>query len=767
MSGNHDSAPTGTSRGRPDTALRKALHAYQLGRLDEAQALARAAAEAGPQREDAWRILAAVAQRQGRLADAAQMLKDGIAKNPASAVLFTMLGVLLRDVGRIDEAEVALRHALSLKPDQSDAAFNLGNMLARAGRLHEAEDVFRKASAAMPNEPRFPLQIGRLMLTLGNGGRAMQAFEQAATLSREMLARNGDKPQDPALYVEAASHLGSLLLAAGERLKALDYFYDAVELGGDESVRRQFAECVSTIPFVDPQPLLKPLLVRALSEAWTAPEDLMGQGADQLMLDPEFSAPAERIELIAPDAEAPLMSADVRKVTGDPLLRAMLTSGIVTDPALERLLTRLRQLLLQARTDPEAPAARGSDGLLAFAVALANQCYLTDYAYLVSSEEEEMVDMLEARISEATSGDQPIAMSDLAALASYRALDRLDCAQALLEREWAPSIEPIVRSQLREPLKEAALRRTITRITPITDETSAAVRAQSEDHPAPRWTVSPMRMQRLTLAAWLGGLFPYAVPPDSPYRDPATPLSVLLAGCGTGQEAIASATRFENSEILAVDLSLTGLAYAQRKTDEIGLKNVTHAQADLLELEGLGQQFDVVECAGVLHLLADPLAGWRVLAGLTKPGGYMLVALYSQIGRRDLDPARAFIAERGYGTSAEELRRFRSDVLALPSDHPVRRIARRRGDFYNLGMLRDLLFEPRERSFTIAEIAAALDLLGLEFCGFATDPETRIEFAERFGPQPDLRSLADWELFEGERTDTFAAMYHFLVRKPG
>lgn len=748
-------------------AVQKAIEAFQSGRLDEAQKLARDAADASPEQEDAWRVLAAVAQQQGRMGDAGQALKDGIARNPKSAALFTMTGIMLRDIGRFGEAETALRHSLTLDAAQQEAALSLGNLLARAGRFHEAEAVFRAACRSMPEEPRFPLQLGRIMLTVGNTDLAREALEKAVELARGVLAQHGDRPQDTSLYVEAASHLGTLLLDEGERLKALDYLYDAVELGGDESVRRQFAQCIgTTLPFSAFRPLLKPLLVRALSEAWIAPEDLMRQCAKQLMLDPEFSAPAERIELLEPDDGSPLLSPDVQKVTGDPLLRAMLAAAIIPDRPLERLLTALRRLLLHARLAPDAPSARGSEGLLGFAVLLANQCFLTDYAYISSPEEDAIADRLAARIGLACASNQPASMSDIAALASYRALSGLDCAQSLLDREWPPALEPPIRRQLWEPLRERELRETIARVTPIVDETSNAVRAQYEENPFPRWAQAQATAQPRTLADWLHAACPSLPPPLPAYRNPATRISVLVAGCGTGAETMASARRFTNSEVLAVDLSLTSLAYAVRKTMEIELRNVSFAQADILELEGLGRQFDVVECAGVLHHLADPLAGWRVLARLTKPGGYMLMALYSKRGRSDLDPAKAFIAERGYGTTASELRRFRADVHALPNDHPVRMLALRRDDFYNLSMLRDLAFHVQERRFSIPEISVAIDALGLEFCGFAVEPEIDVQFREHFGEGANFTSLADWETFESEYPGTFSAMYHFVVRRP-
>lgn len=754
-------------RGWPNTAVQKAIDAFQSGRLDEAQKLARDITNTSPGEEDAWRVLAAVAQRQGRMQEAGQALKDGIAKNPKSATLFTMTGIMLRDIGRLGEAETALRHSLMLDPAQKEAALSLGNLLARSGRIHEAETVFRAACASMPEEPRFPLQLGHAMLTLGNTEFAREAFEKAVESARGVLTRNGDRPQDVSLYVEAATQLGTLLFGEGERLKALDYLYDAVELGGDESVRRQFAQCLATtLPFVQFKPILKPLLVRALSEAWIAPEDLMRQCASQLTLDPEFSAPAERIELIEPDKGSPLLNPDVLKIVADPLLCAMLAAAIVPNLFLERLFTALRRLVLHARMDPDASSARGSEGLLPFSVLLANQCFLTDYAYISSSVEEEIADRLAERIDKACASGAPVSMADLAALASFRALGSLDCAQRLLDREWPPALEPLIQRQLREPLKEGELRKSIPRVTPIVDEISNAVRTQYEENPFPRWAQGQAQLQPRALADWLRNAFPHLPPFAQRYLNPATPLSILVAGCGTGAETIASARRFTNAEVLAIDLSLTSLAYAVRKTSEMGIKNISFAQADILELEGLGQQFDIVECAGVLHHLADTLAGWRVLVRLTKPGGYMLMALYSARGRADLDPAMAFISGRNYGTTPGELRRFRADVQALPNDHPVRKLALLRDDFYNLSMLRDLVFHVRERRFSIPEIAEAIAALGLEFCGFAVEPEIDMQFRDRFGSAANLTSLADWEIFESEFPDTFSAMYHFAVRKP-
>ena len=61
-----------------------------------------------------------------------------------------------------------------------------------------------------------------------------------------------------------------------------------------------------------------------------------------------------------------------------------------------------------------------------------------------------------------------------------------------------------------------------------------------------------------------------------------------------------------------------------------------------------GGDFDFIEASGVLHHLADPWEGWRVLLSLLRPGGTMQVGLYSELARRNIVAARALIAERGY-----------------------------------------------------------------------------------------------------------------------
>ncbi len=169
------------------------------------------------------------------------------------------------------------------------------------------------------------------------------------------------------------------------------------------------------------------------------------------------------------------------------------------------------------------------------------------------------------------------------------------------------------------------------------------------------------------------------------------------------------------ARVLAIDLSLSSLGYARRKARELGLTAIEFAQADLLELGERARRFDVVECSGVLHHLADPFAGWRALLSLLRPGGFMLVGLYSEAARRGIVEARQFIAQQGYGPSADDIRRCRQDLLALDQSG---QLGSAFGDFFGVSSCRDLLFHVQEQRMRLPSIAAFLEENGLTFLGF-------------------------------------------------
>jgi 2-polyprenyl-3-methyl-5-hydroxy-6-metoxy-1,4-benzoquinol methylase len=370
--------------------------------------------------------------------------------------------------------------------------------------------------------------------------------------------------------------------------------------------------------------------------------------------------------------------------------------------------------------------------------ALAAQAFATEYAYVESAEETAAVERL--------AGNHNGIPERLALLATYRPLHRL----ADMPATAAPPLDVVLQRQVVEPREEQALRGTIAALTPVGDAVSQAVRDQYEENPYPRWLSVARPRQAMRVAERLGTAAP----------------DILIAGCGTGSHSAHTAMRFPTARILAVDLSLTSLAYAKRRSRELGFDRVEYAQADILELGALDRRFDVVESIGVLHHLGDPIRGWRVLTDLLKPGGMMFIGLYSELARKAVVAARAFIAEHGFKADAAGIRRARHAILDTMDDSVTRRL-RTNVDFYSLSGCRDLLFHVQEHRFTVQQVAAAIEELGLTFVGFdSIDYGSIAKYRARFPDDSEMRSLANWDAFEQDNPDTFPNMYQFWLRKP-
>jgi SAM-dependent methyltransferase len=444
-------------------------------------------------------------------------------------------------------------------------------------------------------------------------------------------------------------------------------------------------------------------------------------------------------------------------IAGDPLLRQVLVSGRVSDGEVERVLTLARRGLLRRARAGE----RLDPTLLEFFCALAQQCFLNEYVFAESDDERSEVARLAEAIEDRLGTDGDVAPAEVIAVAAYRPLHELAGAQTLLERAWTPSIEQLLTQQIREPREEPAIRESLPALTAIDDAISQAVRDQYEANPYPRWVTAAPPMKALRIDDYIRGKFP---------RAPVRPLGagehvdILVAGCGTGLHPIEAAQKYAGARVLAVDLSRASLAYATRKTRALGLP-VDYAQADILALGGLDRRFDVIEACGSLQCLQDPSAGWRVLLRLLKPGGLMLLGLYSRTARREINEARAFIAQRGYRGTADEIRRFRQEAFGWPDDMPAKSVTRL-GDFYSTSCCRDLLFHVQEYQHDLPEIAAFIAAEQLQFVGFDLDVRILQAYAAANPEDPAMIDLERWHRFELAHPAIFATMYQFWVQKP-
>src|SRR5215510_13222782 len=538
---------------------------------------------------------------------------------------------------------------------------------------------------------------------------------EAVKLYKQVLALKPD-------HAEACNNLGCVLLAQGKLDAAAGWFERALFL-----VPQLFDEFAS------------------VSAMLVAVNPTLGEGMKRAAGAWPRRLPAREL----------LGSAGFEAICGDALLRRVLESTTIRDVDLERLLTSIRLDVLRRAGD--AAAGDGvEDTILVFCGALAKQCFINEYVFATTHEEAEQAERLKAKLVEALAQDARVPALWPIAVAAYFPLHALPNAQSLLERTWPSAVTDLLARQVREPREERQYHDLIPRLTAIDDDVSMLVRDQYEENPYPRWVHAASVPEPTTIDDHLRNQIPSA----SLRPLGKSGIDVLVAGCGTGRHPIEVARKYKDARVLAVDLSLTSLCYAKRKTPAPLAESIAYAQADILKIGSIERTFDLIDVSGVLHHLADPMAGWRAVLALLRPGGFMRVGLYSEFARREIVAARAFILARGYRPTADDIRRCRQELL----NSPLSGVAKF-GDFFSTSECRDLRFHVQECRLTIPDIKSFIVENDLKFIGFEFAPRIMQHYRNMFGGERFMSDLDRWHALETEKPDTFAGMYQFWIQK--
>ena len=603
----------------------------------------------------------------------------------------------------------------------------------QAGALAEAERRYRHIAALYPAHAETYSRLGAVLMAQGKTGESVACLERALALQ-------------PNLF-EALGNLAQANMAAGRAEPALDAISRALAIRETPQGKALFAHCARFVRFTADNARYRALLTRALIESWSRPRALTAAAISLVKCDTTIRDWIGRANAAWParlPAAELLASAVINVLALDELLHRVLETELITDVGLERLLTNVRHALLTTGL-----AEDNGENLRELYCALARQCFVNEYIFSLTSSEAGDVQRLRASLDQALASQAPCPPLWPIAVGAYAPLNTLANAASLPQRSWPQPVAALIRQQVEEPAEERRLAAAIPALTEIDDSVSRAVRTQYEENPYPRWAAPGVAQP----GALRGG--------DTSDKTG----DVLIAGCGTGMSTIDFARGAPRLRVLAIDLSLASLSYAKRVAQGLGLADVEFAQADIMKLGAIGRQFDFIDSSGVLHHLADPWAGWRILLSLLRPGGTMQVGLYSEFARQNVVAARALIAERGYRPVAPDIRRCREEIMAA-ADGSVLKSLTEADDFYAMSECRDLLFHVQEHRITLPEIKRFLAENGVEFAGFLLDTPILQRFAARFPERAAQLDLESWHHFETEAPGTFAGMYQFWLRKP-
>lgn len=599
------------------------------------------------------------------------------------------------------------------------------------GKFSEAEDAYKAIVKSMPSEDAY--------FGLGATYKAKGDYIGAVKSLMSALKANPHSQKSYGL-------IGDIYADTRQGMQALEAYAQAVAADPSVSLyKEKLVHVASSMTFKNMNPNLKGVMIECME---TPHIDCARLGNSWLSIiqNDQPLAPFYKLSKHA-DYEAFKENLD-RAKTLDKMIDAFFLTGlglfIVPNMGFEIWCAHLRRYLLEYHA--QGVNRFSEDENLEFMVcALSRYCFRTDYIFTENDAESEYVAKLRSAIEMA---DKP-ALADLAMLACYRPLGQLkNAAKIAAALEGGEHVSQIPKSQIDDFLVQQKVITSIKPITTIDDEISKAVQGQYEEFPYPRWISFQKNLNEHPVEGHMRG----------------KKVKILVAGCGTGKEAIELGYAFPEAEILAVDLSLTSLSYAISMADSLGIRNITFRQGDIMKLGEIGQTFDYIASSGVLHHMQDPEAGWNILNGLLKQGGIMRIALYSGTARRFLNEARDIVARDKIGSDAASIKAFRKNISKLVSAPAVKGIQSFL-DFYALPECRDLLFHVQEHQFDIPRIKKDLDDMGLKFLMFHLPADVIDRFKKANKDDANATDLSAWARWEEKNPDTFLGMYCFWSQK--
>ena len=302
--------------------------------------------------------------------------------------------------------------------------------------------------------------------------------------------------------------------------------------------------------------------------------------------------------------------------------------------------------------------------------------------------------------------------------------------------------------------KKKKISYSIKSLARISNDISDRVQKQYEENPYPRWRYINKRNFMHSVDVINNQIRPNRIKFDDKLNRP----NILIAGCGTGKHIFLSAN-YADSNILAIDISKSSIAYAKRKANELGASNLKFLHSDILDLKKLNKKFDIIECVGVIHHMKNPLDGLDVLYNLLEPHGYLKLGLYSDLARQDVIKIKEIVKKNKIKITKDAIKNFRKVILNKKDEKLLNW-----GDFYSMSSLRDLIFHVQEHRYNITQISKILSKYNLEFLGF-NDLDIKIRYSKIYKEDKKNTNLNNWNDFEMNNKDSFRGMYNFWVKK--
>tara|TARA_Y100001968_G_scaffold230300_1_gene213139 strand:+ start:508 stop:2673 length:2166 start_codon:yes stop_codon:yes gene_type:complete len=670
---------------------------------------------------------------QGNISEAAKYYQYFINQGFKDHRVFSNYGIILKKLGNLEEAELLYRKAIKVNPNFADAHSNLGNILKDLGKLREAELSTRKAIELNPDFADAYYNLGIILKDLGK-------LQDAEVSARKAIKLNPD-------YANAHFNLGIILDELNRPREALKCF-----LNQSYTSLEEINKCLYISLFLkrtDPNSLaIEDLryIFNILINKDNISHDILFNSFNRLY----------QIEslLYLDNSNKILESKDFKIFSNDQIVMKSLERIVFKSQSWENMLSKIREEICYILANEK----RGLEDIESkFLISLAHQCFINEYVFYFSKEELKYTEKIIKKLNKSEENKELILILGCY-YPLYKLTDRIPFLKSFKSSDIR--INRLLKLQILDPLKERELSKKIKRIGHIDDETSKRVLNQYEKRPFPAWrnTFDYHKLQKDAYQKINDDIKPNFINTNFKSKE----LNILIAGCGTGQQVL-QATAYKNSQITAIELSLSSLAYAKRKINEIGINNVGLIQMDILELSLMKEKFDLIECTGVLHHMKDIDKGLRALLQVLDNNGFLKLGIYSQKARRKIQSARDYIKSKQIEVNENNLREFRMSIIN--GCLPELKSYIRQPLFYTMSGIEDLFFHTQEHQFNLHELQDMLEKNRLIFHGFVLPKDIKYKYKKYFPEDKTQTNLQNWGKFEEKYTRTFSGMYNFWVSK--
>jgi len=193
-------------------------------------------------------------------------------------------------------------------------------------------------------------------------------------------------------------------------------------------------------------------------------------------------------------------------------------------------------------------------------------------------------------------------------------------------------------------------------------------------------------------------------------------LKIWVAGCGTNQ-ALFTALRFPDAEVLGTDLSSNSLSVCRKNADQIGVANLRLEEKSLNDINYV-DEFDYIICTGVIHHNASPGDTLDRLSNALKKDGIMELMVYNYYHRLITTACQKAVRNFYDASSSYDMKREMILMRRIMNDFPCKNIL---GDYlkgqltFPEAAIADTYLQPVEYSYTIQSLEEMADASNLEY----------------------------------------------------